>query len=222
MMFWSNLQSKIHKVDLVELKVHNFGKKASGKLQVSESVFAAEYNEPLIHQVVTAWMAGARSGTRAQKSRSEVRGGGRKPWQQKGLGRARAGTIRSPLWRKGGVTFAGKPRDYSQKVNKKMYRIAMRSIFSELARQERLMLIEDLTVDNHKTKEFVEKLRSLKLDDNVLIITNEVSDSLHRASRNVPSVSVVDMHGVNPYNLIGHDKVLMTRQAVANVEAWLA
>lgn len=205
----------------MELKLHNFGKKSSGKLEVSERVFGAEYNEPLIHQVVTAWMAGARSGTKAQKGRSEVRGGGRKPWQQKGLGRARAGTIRSPLWRKGGVTFAAKPRDFSQKVNKKMYRIAMRSILSELARQERLMLVDDLTVDNHKTKAFVEKLHALQLDD-VLIITSEISDNLYRASCNVPRVSVVDMHGVNPYSLIGHDKVLMTRQALANVEAWLS
>ena len=205
----------------MELKVHNFGKK-SGKLQVSEKVFGVEFNEPLVHQVVTAWQAGARSGTKAQKSRSEVRGGGRKPWQQKGLGRARAGTIRSPLWRKGGVTFAAKPRDFSQKINKKMYRIAMRSIFSELARQERLMLIDDLTVENHKTKSFVEKLQSLKLENGVLIITSEISDDLFRASRNVPSISVVDTHGINPYNLIGHNKVLMTKQAVANVEAWLS
>jgi len=205
----------------VELKVHNFGKKSSGTVKVSESVFGTDYNEALIHQVVTAWLAGARSGTKAQKSRSEVRGGGRKPWQQKGLGRARAGTIRSPLWRKGGVTFAAKPRDHSQKVNKKMYRIAMRSIFSELARQERLVLIDDLKVDNHKTKTFVEKLRSLKLDD-VLIITSEISDNLALASRNVPRITVVDTHGVNPYNLIGHDKVLMTKQAVTNVEAWLS
>jgi len=205
----------------VELQLHKFGKKSSGMLQVSESVFGVKYNEPLIHQVVTAWMAGARAGTKAQKSRSEVRGGGRKPWQQKGLGRARAGTIRSPLWRKGGVTFAAKPRDHSQKVNRKMYRIAMRSILSELARQERLMLVDDLTVDTHKTKSFVEKLHSLKLDD-VLIITSEISDNLYRAARNVPRVSVVDMHGVNPYNLIGHDKVLMTRQALASVEAWLS
>lgn len=205
----------------MELKLHNLGKKSSGMLQVSESVFGAEYNEPLIHQVAMAWMAGARSGTKAQKSRADVRGGGRKPWQQKGLGRARAGTIRSPLWRKGGVTFAAKPRDHSQKVNKKMYRIAMRSILSELARQERLMLIDDLTVDNHKTKAFVEKLHALKLD-NVLIITSEISDNLYRASRNVPRVSVVDLHGVNPYNLIGHNKVLMTRQALSGVEAWLS
>jgi len=205
----------------VELKVHNFGKR-SGKLKVSDKVFGVAYNEPLVHQVVTAWQAGARSGTKAQKGRSEVRGGGRKPWEQKGLGRARAGTIRSPLWRKGGVTFAAKSRDFSQKINKKMYRIAMRSILSELARQERLMLIEDLIVENHKTKGFVEKLRALKLDNDVLIITGEISDDLYRASRNVPSVSVVDLHGINPYNLIGHDKVLMTKQAVANVEAWLS
>ena len=206
---------------MVELKLHNIGKKSSGKVKVSESVFGAEYNEALIHQVVTAWLAGARSGTRAQKTRAEVRGGGRKPWQQKGLGRARAGTIRSPLWRKGGVTFAAKPRDYSQKVNKKMYRIAIRSILSELARQERLVLVDDLTVENHRTRTFVEKLHSLNLED-VLIITNEISNNLYLAARNVPRISVVDTHGINPYNLIGYDKVLMTKQAVANVEAWLS
>lgn len=205
----------------MELRLHNFGKKSSGTMQVADSVFGAEFNEPLIHQVVTAWLAGARAGTRAQKTRSEVKGGGRKPWQQKGLGRARAGTIRSPLWRKGGVTFAAKPRDYSQKVNKKMYRKAMRSIFSELARQERLVLVDDLTMDNHKTSAFIDKLRALKLED-VLIITNEPSDNLCLASRNVPRVSVIDVRSVNPYDLVGYDKVLMTKQAVTNVEAWLS
>jgi len=201
--------------------MHNVGKKSPGKVKVSENVFGADFNEGLVHQAVTAWLAGARSGTKAQKSRSEVRGGGRKPWQQKGLGRARAGSIRSPLWRKGGVTFAAKPRDHSQKINKKMYRIAMRSIFSELARQERLVLVDELAMDTHKTSTFVEKLRALNLED-VLIITSEISNNLYLASRNVPRISVVDTRGINPYNLIGHDKVLMTKQAVANVEAWLS
>jgi len=201
--------------------MHNVGKKSPGKVKVSENVFGADFNEALVHQAVTAWLAGARSGTKAQKSRSEVRGGGRKPWQQKGLGRARAGSIRSPLWRKGGVTFAAKPRDHSQKINKKMYRIAMRSIFSELARQERLVLVDELAMDTHKTSTFVEKLRALNLED-VLIITSEISNNLYLASRNVPRISVVDTRGINPYNLIGHDKVLMTKQAVANVEAWLS
>lgn len=205
----------------MELKMHNVGKKSPGKVKVSENVFGADFNEALVHQAVTAWLAGARSGTKAQKSRSEVRGGGRKPWQQKGLGRARAGSIRSPLWRKGGVTFAAKPRDHSQKINKKMYRIAMRSIFSELARQERLVLVDELAMDTHKTSTFVEKLRALNLED-VLIITSEISNNLYLASRNVPRISVVDTRGINPYNLIGHDKVLMTKQAVANVEAWLS
>lgn len=205
----------------MELKLHKFGKKSSGKLKVSEKVFAAAFNEPLVHQVVSAWMAGARSGTKAQKTRSEVRGGGSKPWQQKGLGRARAGTIRSPIWRKGGVTFAAKPRDFAQKVNRKMYRTALRSILSELARQERLVLVEDLAVDTHKTKSFVEKLHALDVND-ALIITSEISDSLHKASRNVPRITVVDTRGVNPYVLVGHDKVLMTKQALANVEAWLS
>jgi large subunit ribosomal protein L4 len=169
----------------MELKLHNFGKKSAGKVKLSDSIFGADYNEALIHQVVTAYMAGSRAGTKAQKTRSEVRGGGKKPWRQKGLGRARAGTIRSPIWRGGGVTFAAKPRDFSQKVNKKMYRGAMRSILSELARQERLILIDDFVLEDAKTKSFVEKFNELKLKE-ALIITNEISENLYLASRNVP------------------------------------
>lgn len=204
----------------MELKLHNFGKKSAGKVKLSDSIFGADYNEALIHQVVTAYMAGSRAGTKAQKTRSEVRGGGKKPWRQKGLGRARAGTIRSPIWRGGGVTFAAKPRDFSQKVNKKMYRGAMRSILSELARQERLILIDDFVLDNPKTKSFVEKFNELKLKE-ALIITNEISENLYLASRNVPCVNVVDTQEINPYTLIGYENIVMTKDAAQKVEAWL-
>jgi large subunit ribosomal protein L4 len=205
----------------MELKLHNFGKKSAGKVKLSDSIFGADYNEALIHQVVTAYMAGSRAGTKAQKTRSEVRGGGKKPWRQKGLGRARAGTIRSPIWRGGGVTFAAKPRDFSQKVNKKMYRGAMRSILSELARQERLILIDDFVLDNAKTKSFVEKFNELKLKE-ALIITNEISENLYLASRNVPCVNVVDTQEINPYTLIGYENIVMTKDAAQKVETWLA
>ncbi|OGT63876.1 MAG: 50S ribosomal protein L4 [Gammaproteobacteria bacterium RIFCSPLOWO2_02_FULL_47_50] len=205
----------------MELKLHKFGKKTAGKVKVSDSIFAADYNEALIHQVVTAYMAGSRAGTKAQKTRAEVRGGGRKPWRQKGLGRARAGTIRSPIWRGGGVTFAAKVRDFSQKVNKKMYRGAMRSILSELARQDRLILIDNIVLENSKTKSFVEKLNELKLKE-VLIITDEISENLYLASRNIPCVSIVDTLEINPYTLIGYENIVMTKEAVQKVEAWLA
>jgi len=205
----------------MELKLHKFGKKTAGKVKVSDSIFAADYNEALIHQVVTAYMAGSRAGTKAQKTRAEVRGGGRKPWRQKGLGRARAGTIRSPIWRGGGVTFAAKVRDFSQKVNKKMYRGAMRSILSELARQDRLILIDNIVLENSKTRSFVEKLNELKLKE-VLIITDEISENLYLASRNIPCVSIVDTLEINPYTLIGYENIVMTKEAVQKVEAWLA
>jgi large subunit ribosomal protein L4 len=202
------------------MKVLKLGKKTAGKLKVSDSVFSAPYNEPLIHQVVTSYMAGTRAGTKAQKTRSEVRGGGRKPWRQKGLGRARAGTIRSPIWRGGGVTFAAKPRDYSKKVNKKMYRGAIRSILSELVRQERLLLVDNFNQDEPKTKSFIEKLKVLELNE-VLIITDEISDNLYLASRNVPRVEVIDTLDINPFTLIGYEKVLMTKNAAQKIEAWL-
>ncbi len=205
----------------MELKLYKPGKKRAGKLKVADSVFAADYNEALIHQVLTAYMSGSRAGSKAQKSRSEARGGGRKPWRQKGLGRARAGTIRSPIWRGGGVTFAAKPRKYKQKMNKKMYRGAMRSILSELARQERLVLVEEFTIDQPKTKLFIESLNAMDLNE-VLIITDEVAENLYLAARNIPSVDVIDTVEINPYTLIGFEKVLMTKGAVGRVEAWLS
>ncbi len=205
----------------MELKVYKPGKKTAGKMKVADRVFAADFNEALIHQVLTAFMAGSRTGSKAQKSRSEVRGGGRKPFRQKGLGRARAGTIRSPIWRGGGVTFAAKPKKYSQKVNKKMYRGAMRSIFSELARQERLVLVDEFKIEQPKTKSFVEKLNEMSLDE-ALIITDEVAENLYLAARNIPRVDVIDTVEINPFTLIGFDKVVMTKGAVEKVEAWLS
>jgi len=205
----------------MEFKIHTPGHKRTVKLTVADKVFAEDFNEPLIHQVLTAYMSGARAGTKAQKSRAEARGGGRKPWRQKGLGRARAGTIRSPLWRGGGVTFAAKPRDHSKKVNKKMYRGAMRSIFSELARQQRLICVDKFVVEKAKTKALVEQLQALALDS-ALIITEEVTENLYLAARNLPAVEVIDTDAIEPYGLIRFDKVVITKAAVSKVESWLA
>ncbi|MNE21172.1 LSU ribosomal protein L4P [Pseudomonas linyingensis] len=189
-------------------------------IEVSERTFGDEFNETLVHQAVVAYMAGGRQGTRAQKTRSEVRGGGKKPWRQKGSGRARAGTIRSPIWRSGGVTFAAKPQDHSQKLNKKMYRAAMRSILSELVRQERLVVVEDFAVDAPKTKSLVGKLDGLGLSD-VLIVTDGVDENLYLAARNLPHVDVRDVQGSDPVSLIAYDKVLVTVSAVKKFEELL-
>ncbi|MGL4379850.1 MAG: 50S ribosomal protein L4 [Vibrio sp.] len=195
--------------------------KGANALTVSETTFGREFNEALVHQVVVAYAAGARQGTRAQKTRSEVSGGGAKPWRQKGTGRARAGTIRSPIWRTGGVTFAAKPQDHSQKVNKKMYRGAMKSILSELVRQERLIVVEEFSVEDPKTKALVAKLKELELND-VLIVTGEVDENLFLAARNLYKVDVRDVTGIDPVSLIAFDKVLMTAAAVKQVEEMLA
>lgn len=205
----------------VNLTMHKAGKKRPGKVQVSEDVFGVAFNEALIHQVLTAFMAGSRTGTKAQKNRSEVRGGGKKPWRQKGLGRARAGTIRSPIWRGGGATFAAKPRSYAKKVNKKMYRGAMRSILSELIRQERLRCIDEFKIDEPKTKIAKEKLSELGLEE-VLIITDEVTENLYLSTRNIPLVDVIDTSEINPYSLIGFENVLITQNAVEKVESLLS
>ena len=197
------------------------GRASKNSVELSDNNFGREFNETLVHQVVTAYLAAARSGTKAQKSRSAVSGGGAKPWRQKGSGRARAGTIRSPLWRSGGVTFAAEPRDYSQKVNKKMYRAAMRSIFSELVRQERLVAVEDFELDTHKTKDLAAKLKAMGLD-NALILTENVTDNLYLASRNLINVNVRDVAAVDPVSLVGHDKVVVTASAVKKIEEWLA
>lgn len=190
-------------------------------LKLSDAAFAREYNEPLVHQVVTAVLAGARSGTRAQKTRSDVRGGGTKPWRQKGTGRARAGTIRSPIWRGGGKVFAARPQDHSQKVNKKMYRGAMCSILSELIRQERLVVVDSIGVEEPKTRKLVEQLRKLDLDD-VLIISDDPDENLYLAARNLYSVAVCDLDNADPVSLVGFEKVLITVPALQKLEERLA
>jgi large subunit ribosomal protein L4 len=204
----------------VELSVVKPGNATAGTVSVSDVAFAREYNEDLIHQVVTAYMAGARQGTRAQKTRSEVAGGGKKPWRQKGSGRARAGTIRSPIWRSGGVAFAAKPQDHSQKVNRKMYRAALRSIMSELARQDRLVVVESMELAEPKTRLLVQQLGEYGLDS-VLIVSTEVGENLYLAARNLHKVDVRDVDGVDPLSLIGHEKVMITVDAVRKFEEML-
>lgn len=187
---------------------------------VSDAAFARDYNESLVHQLVTAYLAGARQGSKAQKSRSDVSGGGAKPWRQKGTGRARAGTSSSPIWRSGGVTFAARPRDYDQKLNKKMYRAAMQAIWSELVRQDRLVVVDSFEVADHKTKGFTTKLAGLDLA-NVLIVDQEIDKNLYLASRNVPHVAVTEAEGVDPVSLVSFDKVLVTVPALKKVEEML-
>lgn len=194
---------------------------STGKTKVSDAVFGRPFNEALVHQVVTAYLAGARRGTKANKSRSDVSGGGAKPWRQKGTGRARAGTIRSPIWEGGGVTFAARPRDWSQKVNRKMYRGALCSIVSELVRQARLIVVDKLAVKEPKTKELTAALKKLNLDD-VLIVTEEVDSNLFLSSRNIPGVEVVDLQAINPVSLLRREKVLMTVGALKKFEERLA
>ncbi len=196
-------------------------KDAKSALEVNPTIFGREFNEALVHQVVVAYAAAARQGTRAQKTRSEVSGGGKKPWRQKGTGRARAGTIRSPIWRGGGVTFAAKPQDHSQKVNKKMYRGALRSILSELIRQDRLVVVEKFGVETPKTKELLAKLKAYELTD-VLIISEEVDENLFLAARNLYKVDVRDVAGIDPVSLVAFDKVLITAGAVKQLEERLA
>ena len=188
---------------------------------LSETVFGQDYNEGIIHQLVVTYMANARAGTRAQKTRSEVSGGGVKPWKQKGTGRARAGTIRSPIWRTGGVTFAAKPQDHSLKVNRKMYRGAIASILSELVRQERLIVVNDFSVETPKTKDLVAKLKGLELKD-VLIVTKEVDENLFLSARNLYKVDAVDVQAIDPVSLVGFEKVLITADAVKEIEGILA
>ena len=189
-------------------------------VEISETCFGRQYNEALIHQVVVSYMAGGRQGSRAQKTRSDVRGGGRKPFRQKGTGRARAGTIRSPIWRGGGITFAAKTQDFDVKVNKKMYRGAMQSILSELIRQERLVVTEGFSITEPKTKEVLSRLNDLKLE-HVLVVMEEVDENLYLGSRNLHQVDVIDVQGVNPVNLIGYEKVLFTVGALKQAEEML-
>jgi large subunit ribosomal protein L4 len=193
----------------------------SENIEVSDETFGASFNEPLIHQVVTAYRNAGRRGTKAQKNRSDVRGGGAKPWAQKGSGRARAGTIRSPIWVGGGRTFAARTRDFSQKVNRKMYRAAMRSLLSELVRQDRLVVVEKLKLNEPKTRELVARLKELELD-NVLIVVKKYDDKLCLAARNLKGVDVLDVREADPVNLLRYKKVLMTSKAVTALEEQLA
>jgi large subunit ribosomal protein L4 len=190
---------------------------SSGTVEVSENAFGKEFNQDLVHQAVVAFLAGARQGTRAQKNRSAVSGGGKKPFRQKGTGRARAGTIRSPLWRSGGVTFAAQPQDHSQKLNRKMYRAAMRSILSELARQERLVVVEEFAVDAPKTKNLIAKLAEYDITA-ALIITEEVDENLYLASRNLHRVDVCDAAGADPVSLINSAVVMVTVASLKKFE----
>lgn len=201
----------------MELSLNGSG----GMIEVSDATFAKDFNEALVHQVVVAYLAGGRSGSRAQKTRGEVRGGGRKPYRQKGTGRARAGSIRSPIWRGGGRTFAAKPQDHAQKVNRKMYQGAMRCIVSELLRQDRLIIAAEIAVEAPKTKSLLQKLESLNLS-NVLIIADNVDENLYLAARNLKGVDVRDVPAVDPVSLLRHDKVLITADALKSLEAALA
>lgn len=197
------------------------GRASKNSVELSEDTFARDFNEDLIHQVVTAYLAAARSGTKAQKTRSQVSGGGAKPFRQKGTGRARAGTIRSPLWRGGGKTFAAVPRDYTQKVNRKMYRSAMRSILSELVRQERLVVVDKFFLDAPKTKELNAKLKAMGIS-NALIVADQLDDNLYLSARNLPGVDVCTAKRVNPVSLVGFEKVIITVAAVKEIEEMLA
>lgn len=205
----------------MELNIATLEGGSAGKVQVSESTFGRAFNEDLVHQAVTAYLSGGRQGSRAQKNRSDVRGGGRKPWKQKGSGRARAGSTRSPIWRTGGVTFAARPQDHSQKLNRKMYRAALQSILSELARQDRLVVVESIQLDQPKTKLLQQKLTALKLDS-VLIISDEISENLYLSARNLPNVDVRDVNGADPVSLVRFDKVLITVPAMKKFEEVLA
>ena len=205
----------------MELSIVKPGNEDAGALSVSAANFDREYNEDLVHQVVTSYLAGARQGTRAQKNRADVRGGGRKPWRQKGTGRARAGSIRSPIWRSGGVTFAARPQDHSVKVNRKMYRAALKTIISELARQGRLLVVEALDVDAPKTRLLVEHLAAYGVSS-ALLLADEVSENLYLASRNLQKVDVRDVQSMDPVSLLAHDKVMVTVEAVKKIEEMLA
>lgn len=208
----------------MELQVKNVNGEAFGQITVADETFTRPFNEALVHQVVVAYLAGARAGTRAQKTRAEISGGGSKPWRQKGTGRARAGTTRGPLWRGGGVTFAARPQDHSQKVNKKMYRAAMRAIFSELMRQDRLLIVDDLALPEIKTKQMIARLSSLGVANQrrVLLVSEEVDLNLYLSARNLHHVAVSDMAGLDPVSLVGADTVVITAGAMQRAGEWLA
>src|SRR5699024_10019836 len=192
-------------------------------VELDEALFARDFNEALVHQVVTAYQAGGRAGTRAQKTRAEVAGSTAKPWRQKGTGRARVGSKRNPIWRGGGVTFAAKPQNWSQKVNKKMYKAAMLNILAELIRSERLVVVEEFTMAEPKTKEFIAKHANLKVqNESVLLVTEAVDFPLYLSARNVPHVLLLDVEAIDPVSLVHFDKVVMTKQALESVKELLA
>ncbi len=205
----------------MELVLRAFDAEEISRAAVSDQVFNAEFRASLVHQVVVACQARQRSGTKAQKSRSQARGGGRKPWRQKGTGRARAGSIRSPIWRGGGVTFAASPRDFSPKINRKMYRGSLRSIFSELLRQGRLIPVSGLRLSSPKTRELLTRLKALQLTS-VLIITDEFSRELALAARNLPDVAVCSVEEIDPYLLLRFERVLICDKALRRVQDWLS
>ena len=202
------------------MKIELLSNTKNKDISISNEVFSKEFNEPLIHQAVMSFMATSRQGSAKQKNRSEVRGGGKKPYRQKGTGRARAGTIRSPLWRGGGVTFASRPRDFSKKINKKMYRAAIKSIFSELVRQNRLVAIEKPVLKKPKTKEIASFLNEFSLSK-VLIITDELDMNLYLSARNIPNVDVITVREINPVNLLKPQKVAVTGEALKQIEEWI-
>ena len=202
------------------MKIELLSNSKNKDISISNEVFSKEFNESLVHQAVVSFMAAARQGSAKQKNRSEVRGGGKKPYRQKGTGRARAGTIRSPLWRGGGVTFAARPRDFSKKINKKMYRAAIKSIFSELVRQNRLVAIEKPVLEKPKTKEIANFLKEFSLSK-VLIIIDELDVNLYLSARNIPNVDVITVKEINPVNLIKSHKVAVTSEALKQIEEWI-
>lgn len=197
-------------------------KNGSGTVSVADKIFAADFNEALVHQVVTSFLAGSRSGTKAQKTRSEVSGGGAKPWKQKGTGRARAGSIRSPIWRKGGVTFAAKPRDFEKKVNRKMYRAAICSILTELHRQERLSVVDAFVLNETKTKEFLAKLNAMNVGQDVLLILANVEPSVYLSARNITKVTVIDVKAIDPALLLRHEHVVVDKASLEAMNEWLS
>ncbi len=204
----------------MKVKVLNLKTNKSTSQEVSDDVFNRDYNESLVHQITTAFLAGGRSGSKAQKNRSEARGGGKKPWKQKGTGRARAGTIRSPIWRSGGVTFAAQPRNFTQKVNKKMYKGAISVIFSELLRTDRLKFVSEIDASEPKTKNITSLMKSLEVKD-ALLLTDELDENLYLSSRNLYHVGVCDTQSIDPVSLIGYENVVMTKAALKKVEAML-
>ncbi|QQZ28471.1 50S ribosomal protein L4 [Thiothrix subterranea] len=200
----------------MELQIAN-----GGSVAVSDEIFAREFNEGLVHQAVVAYMAAGRAGTKAQKTRSDVSGGGCKPFKQKGTGRARAGSIRSPLWRTGGKSFAARPRDFTQKLNKKMYRAAMRAIFSELLRQDRFLVVDSFNIEEPKTKLMLAKLKEYGSND-VLLVSDIDDVNVLLSARNIPYCEVTTVAGLNPVSLVGHQKVVVTTGAVSKIQEWLA